>query len=111
MADIVRPSPAVRRVLKKLGEDLKEARLRRHLPQEVIASRARTTRKTLTRIENGDPGVKIAIYAAVMQALGLLDGLAEAAAPSRDSVGQQLTQAELPKRARPPVYKVQRPNE
>ena len=44
--------------------------------------------------------VSIGIYAAVLQALGLLDGLGEIAGISRDSVGQALASADLPKRVR-----------
>jgi len=94
------PSAAVRRVLRKLGADINDARRRRRLPMAVVAERAFTSRSTLQRIEEGDPGVGIGIYAAVLQALGLLDGLGQLADLSRDSVGQALAAAELPKRAR-----------
>ncbi len=67
----------------------------------VLADRAFTSRSTLQRIEAGDPGVGIGIYAAVLQALGLLDELAAVADVSRDSVGQSLATADLPIRARP----------
>jgi hypothetical protein len=67
----------------------------------IVADRAFTSRTTLQRIEAGDPGVGIGIYAATLQALGLLDGLADVADPTRDSVGQALAAAELPERARP----------
>jgi hypothetical protein len=40
------------------------------------------------------------IYATVLQALGLLDGLGRLAGPSRDRVGQALVDAELPARIR-----------
>jgi hypothetical protein len=66
----------------------------------VVADRAFTSRTTLQRIEAGDPGVGIGIYAATLQALGLLDGLADVADLSRDKVGQALAASELPKRAR-----------
>ena len=67
----------------------------------VLAERAFTSRTTLQRIEAGDASVGIGIYAAVLQALGLLDELALVADISRDSVGQSLAAAELPSRARP----------
>lgn len=67
----------------------------------VVADRAFTSRSTLQRIEAGDPAVGIGIYAATLQALGLLDGLTAVADLSRDSVGQTLAASELPKRARP----------
>lgn len=74
--------------------------MRRKLPMSVVAERAATSRPTLSRLEKGDPSVSIGIYASVLQALGLLDDLAGLADPARDSVGQQLMSAGLPKRAR-----------
>ena len=94
------PSAAVTRALRKLGGDIHDARLRRRLPMSVIAERAFTSRSTLQRIEEGDPAVGMGIYAAVMQALGLLDGLSSVADFARDSVGQALAAADLPRRAR-----------
>ncbi len=94
------PPAAVRRSLRKLGADIHDARRRRHLTMGVIADRAFTSRTTLQRIEEGDPAVGIGIYAAVLQALGLLDGLGQIADISRDSVGQALSAAELPTRTR-----------
>lgn len=95
-------SYAVRRSLKKLGTDIKAARLRRALPASVVAGRAFTSRPTLQRIEAGDPGVGIGIYAAVLQALGLLDGLADLADASGDQIGLDLAAGALPRRARLP---------
>ena len=95
-----RSSISVRRVLRKLGQDIQAARLRRRLPAEVVAERAMTSRPTLSRIEKGNPGVSIGIYAAVLQSLGLLDGLSNVADPSQDETGLAMAAAELPKRAR-----------
>jgi hypothetical protein len=67
----------------------------------VVAERAFTSRSTLQRVEAGDPAVSIGIYAAVLQALGLLDGLTQIADLSQDTVGQTLLSAELPSRVRP----------
>lgn len=94
------PSAAVRRTLRKLGADIHDARRRRRLPMAVIADRAFTSRSTLQRIEEGDAAVGIGIYAAVLHALGLLDGLGDIADIGRDVVGQSLASAELPKRSR-----------
>jgi hypothetical protein len=66
----------------------------------VIADRAFTSRATLQRIEAGDPGVGVGIYAAALHTLGLLDELADVADVSRDTVGQSLATAQLPARAR-----------
>jgi DNA-binding XRE family transcriptional regulator len=94
------PAAGVRRALRKLGADIRDARKRRRLPMSVLAERAFTSRPTLQRIEAGDPSVGIGIYAAVLQALGLLEELASLADISRDTVGQTLAAAELPTRAR-----------
>jgi transcriptional regulator with XRE-family HTH domain len=94
------PSAAVRKALLKLGGDLHDARRRRRLPMSVVADRAFTSRSTLQRVEAGDPSVSMGIYAAVLLALGLLDGLGQLADPSRDPVGQTLANESLPKRIR-----------
>jgi len=92
------PPAAVRRALHKLGSDIRTARRLRRLPMAVVAERAFTSRSTLQRIESGDYRVSIGIYAAALQALGLLDGLGEVADISRDRVGQALLSSNLPKR-------------
>ena len=94
-----RPPPSTRRALRKLGEDIRDARLRRRLPMDVVAERAATSRPTISRIEKGDPSVSIGIVAAVLQALNLLERLADVADPAGDKVGQGITRDELPKRA------------
>jgi hypothetical protein len=65
-----------------------------------VAERAFTSRSTLQKIEAGDANVSIGIYAAVLQALGLLDGLSEIADIGRDSVGQAMASVQLPERVR-----------
>ncbi|MGY4158294.1 transcriptional regulator with XRE-family HTH domain [Bradyrhizobium sp. USDA 4461] len=81
----------------KLGADIHDARRRRRLPMAVVAERAFTSRSTLQRVEAGVTSVSIGIYAGVLQALGLLDGLSQIADISNDRVGQALASAELPK--------------
>jgi hypothetical protein len=93
-----RPSVAVRRSLRKLGQDLRDARRRRGLPAGIVAQRAFTSRPSLQRVEKGDPTVSIGIYAAVLQALGFLDELNQLADPSRDAVGLALATEKLPQR-------------
>src|SRR5882757_5419760 len=90
------PPAAVRRALSKLGADIHDARRRRRLPMAVVAERAFTSRSTLQRVEAGDTTVSIGIYAGVLQALGLLEGLSMIADIGNDSIGQALASAELP---------------
>ena len=94
------PSASVRRALRKLGLDIRDARRRRRLPAAVVAERAFTSRPTLRRIEAGDPSVGIGIYAAALHALGLLDGLSQIADPSRDATGLAISADNLPVRVR-----------
>jgi len=91
---------AVRRALRKLGADIQDARRRRQLTMAVVADRAFTTRATLQRVEEGDPSVGMGIYAAVLHALGLLDGMSRVADVSADIQGQILGAEQLPKRIR-----------
>lgn len=65
----------------------------------VIADRALTSRSTLQKIEAGDPNVGMGIYASVLQALGLLEGLGRVADISNDLVGQALASSDLPRHA------------
>ncbi len=94
------PPSKVRRALRTLGNDIRDARKRRALSMETVANRAFTSRKTLQRIEEGDYGVSIGLYATVLNALGLLDGLAVLADPANDDIGMGLANANLPKRVR-----------
>jgi len=79
---------------------LRTARRRRGLPAGIVAERAFTSRPSLLRVERGDPAVSIGIYAAVLQALGLLEGLGELADPGRDATGLALANDRLPQRVR-----------
>ena len=91
------PPAAVRRALRKLGADIRDARRRRKLPMAVVAERAFTSRSTLQKVEAGDTSVSIGIYAGVLHALGLLEGLGQVADIGNDSVGQALASADLPR--------------
>ncbi len=63
----------------------------------VVAERAFTSRSTLQKVEAGNHTVSVGIYAGVLQALGLLDGLSQVADIGNDPVGQALASAEMPK--------------
>ena len=67
---------------------------------EIVAERAFVTRKTLGRIERGDPGVSIGIYASVLFVLGMVDRIAALADASTDVLGLSLEEEQLPKRVR-----------
>ena len=96
----------VARALRKLGQDIKDARRRRRIPAEIAAARASISRTTLVKIEKGDPGVAIGSYAIVLCVLGMTDRLADLADPRNDAVGLQLEEEHLPQRiSRPRKHK------
>ena len=92
--------PRILRLLDGYGANLKLARLRRQYSAEAVAQRAGISRKTLSRVERGDPAVALGIYARVMQALRLENDLAKLA--EDDLLGRKLQDANLtPKRRAP----------
>ena len=93
------PIPA-RNALRKLGGDLRDGRLRRRLSTTLAAERAFLNRKTLAKMEKGDPGVSMGAYASLLFVLGMTDRLAEVADARYDRVGLTLEEERLPKRVR-----------
>lgn len=101
------PMP-VRRALRKLGRDIRDARIRRRIPVAVAAERASIGRSTLSRLEKGDPTVALGNYATVLFVLGLIDRLGELADARNDITGLQLEEERLPKRIRTPTHRKNR---
>jgi len=95
--------PVLARILDGFGERLKAARLRRRYSADMVAQRAGIARATLSRIEQGDPGVSFGNYARVMQVLRLEQDLNRLA--TDDELGRKLQDAELGTRARAPRRK------
>lgn len=92
--------PSVERILSVLGENIKLARLRRKLTSALVAERAGITRQTLTKVEKGDPGVAMGIYASVLHALNLEKDLLNVA--KDDELGRTLQDLNLFTRKRAP---------
>lgn len=88
----------VKRALRRLGTDISIARRRRKITTTLMAQRAFIDRRSLARVERGDPGVSMAIYATVLFVLGMADRLGELASPANDPVGQMLADEQLPRR-------------
>ncbi len=95
----------VRRALRKLGHDLRDARRRRRIPAAIAAERASISRTTLVKIEKGDPGVAMGLYATVLFVLGMADRIGDLADPRNDRVGLQLEEERLPQRIRTRTYR------
>lgn len=90
----------VRSALTKLGADVSTARRLRGISVQLMAERALVGRNTITRLERGDPGVSIGVYATVLFVLGMSDRLAMLIDPSTDAVGLAQADALAPKRPR-----------
>ena len=100
MVDVTKLPLPVARALRKLGEDIRDARRRRRIPVAILAERASISRTTLHRIEKGDAGVSAGNYATVLFALGLIDRLAAVADATHDTTGRVLEEERLPQRIR-----------
>jgi len=71
-----RPRPIrTRRAAVQLGALLAQTREAQRLSVDQLAERASTTRGTVRRVENGDPGVGLGEFLTVVRALGQLDAV------------------------------------
>ena len=93
--------PKTQSILTQMGEQIRLARLRRHLTAELVAERAGISRVTLSNIEKGSPSVAIGSYAAVLHALNGMDKDLLLVAKDVD-LGRKLQDLELPTRRRAP---------
>lgn len=82
--------PVALEALRKLGENLAIARVRRKESQRVWAKRLGVSIPTLIRMEQGEPGVGIGIYATALWLLGRVQALPELADPRHDQGALEL---------------------
>jgi hypothetical protein len=76
--------PATLSVLRRLGADLAVARLRRKESLASWSARLGVSIPTLMRLEAGEPGVGMGIYATALWLIGRDGALAELASPEKD---------------------------
>jgi transcriptional regulator with XRE-family HTH domain len=95
------PIPVIN-ALRKIGQDIANARRRRRITMALLAERAGILPKTLAKIEKGDPTTSMAGYASVLFSLGLIERFKDIADAGYDLVGQALEESRLPKRVRLP---------
>lgn len=93
-------SPKVRPALKRLGQDIRNARLRRSIAVADLAVRAGTSASSIARLEKGDPGVAIGTLADVLVVLGLVERLADLIDVRKDDLGLALSSEHLPQRGK-----------
>ena len=87
-------------IISQLGERIRIARKRRAITMKEMSSRMFVNRKTLARLEKGEPGVSLAVFASALWTLGLDKDLTGVALPERDSVGIFHERKKLPARVR-----------
>ncbi len=90
--------PKTQDILKRLGENIRLARLRRNISATLQAERAGISRPTLNSIEKGLPSVSLGGYVQVLVSLGLEKDLLTVAA--EDELGRTLQDLNIAKRKR-----------
>jgi transcriptional regulator with XRE-family HTH domain len=93
-------SPKVRPALERLGQDIRNARLRRSIAVADLALRSGTSASSIARLEKGDPGVAIGTLADVLVVLGLVERLADLIDVRKDDLGLALSSERLPQRGK-----------
>lgn len=101
MKKAVTASPMAKRLLAKLGDNIKMARLRRNLSLRAVAQRAGISVNTVVAIENGEPGVSIGAIANVLHCLSLVEDISKVALD--DELGRKLQDLQLEPRKRAPI--------
>ena len=86
--------------LKKLGQDINNARRRRRISKSMMAERAGIAINTLSKVEEGSPGTSMAAWVSVLFVLGLTENLKDICDLKNDATGIMLEDEDLPKRIR-----------
>lgn len=82
-------SPEVQRAAQHLARLVREARLARRMPQSELATRARTSKPTLVRIEKGSVESSLGVWLAVLEQLGLLKHITALEDPTTAALAEQ----------------------
>ncbi len=91
---------AVETAIKRLGTNLRVARLRRNLTLEEVAERLGAGRHVIARAETGKATTPIAVYVGLLWAYGLLEQFSPLADPAEDKEGLALSLAKERSHAR-----------
>jgi transcriptional regulator with XRE-family HTH domain len=81
------PPYQIEQAIKRLGANLRTARLRRNLTLEGVAEKIGTGRRAVIEAEKGKPSTSAAVYTALLWAYDLLEPMEVLADPSRDTEG------------------------
>jgi ribosome-binding protein aMBF1 (putative translation factor) len=83
----------VETAIKRLGTNLRTARLRRNLALQEVAQKLGAGRHVIARAEAGKISTPVAVYVGLLWTYGLLDQLSEVADPAEDKEGLALSLA------------------
>lgn len=89
----------VERILLRLGQNIRTARLRRGMRLQDLAQRVGVSRYAMSDAEKGKPTTAIATYITALWVLQLSDGLLNIADPNHDREGKMLESLRLPRTA------------
>lgn len=92
--------PRVARALKRVGSDLRTARIRRRISQKDLALLMGVSIGTVQRMEQGDAGVAIGHIATACSCMNCLDKFASLLDPTVDELGMVADSFRLPQRVR-----------
>lgn len=95
------PPYLVEDTLRRLGRNLRTARLARNLTHAEVAAKIGTGVRAIADAEKGRPGTAAAVYLALLWVYNLLGPVAQLADPTTDAVG--LAAAAKRERARKPT--------
>ena len=87
--------PKEKRILARLGENIRLARMRRKLSAQMLAERANVGRTTLWNLEKGEANVSMTTLIRVLSVLGMAEELGQLA--QDDLLGRKLQDIELMK--------------
>jgi transcriptional regulator with XRE-family HTH domain len=94
------PPLPVEQALKRLGDNLRTARIRRNYTIEEVAQKIGTGPRAVMDAEKGKASTGIGVYAALLWAYDLLEPLNDAAHPAKDEQGLTLAAAKEKTRVR-----------
>ncbi|AXC15446.1 hypothetical protein ACPOL_6202 [Acidisarcina polymorpha] len=89
----------VEQALRKVGVNLRTARLRRGITIEEAAAKIGTGPRLVTDAERGKPNIDVAVYAALLWLYDLLTPFEDLANPQKDEQGLILASRREPTRA------------
>ncbi len=98
----IAPPYEVEDALRRLGRDLRIARLRRNLTIDQVAEKIRTGKRAVANAENGKPTTSIVTYVTLLWVYDLMHPFHELANPHSDIEGYALERLSGRKRARTP---------